>query len=159
MNALARADFYRKLWELNEAAGGDALALSDADLRELVTQCDCIVQRETAFLLGISAGKTLENFSYLWFQTRFENFLFVERIVVDGNARRQGLATSMFMESLQWCREHRIESVVCQVYDRPPNHAGHALCKTLGFTPLESVMLPSRGIVTMYQRSTAIATP
>ncbi|MES3007731.1 MAG: GNAT family N-acetyltransferase [Pseudomonadota bacterium] len=156
---MQKSAFIRKLWKLNETACGDRLVISKADFEERVGQCDWIVQREAGFLLGIVVGKEIENFSYLWFQTRFENFLYVERVVVEDSARRQGLATSMIRETLEWCRERGIDSVVCQVYDRPPNPAGHAVCKALGFTALESVMLPSRDIVTMYQRSTAIATP
>lgn len=157
----------RKLWKLNEAAGAEAFSLPESQFAELVGQSDCVVERWqgkpggklSGFLLGIGAGRAVENFGYMWFQTRFDNFLYVDRVVTVADARRRGMATAMLMEVMQWCRERGIDNLVCQVRDRPANPAGHALCKKLGFTPLESVMLPSRDIVTMYQRSTAIATP
>ncbi|MDO9319926.1 MAG: GNAT family N-acetyltransferase [Gammaproteobacteria bacterium] len=157
----------RKRWKLNEAAGAEAFSLPESQFAELVEQSDCVVERWqgkpggklSGFLLSIGAGRAVENFGYMWFQTRFDNFLYVDRVVMVADARRRGMATAMLMEVLQWCRERGIDNLVCQVRDRPANPAGHALCKKLGFTPLESVMLPSRDIVTMYQRSTAIATP
>ncbi len=157
----------RKLWRLNEAAGAEAFSLPERQFAELVEQCDCVVERWqdkpggklSGFLLGISAGKLVENFGYLWFQTRFDNFLYINRVVTTIDDRRADAGTAMLLDVLQWCRERGIASVVCQVHDRPPDPAGHALCKALDFQPLESVMLPSRDIVTMYQRSTATATP
>lgn len=157
----------RKLWRLNEAAGTEALSLPESQFAERVAQSDCVVERWqdkpggklSGFLLAFRAGRAVENFGYMWFQTRFDNFLYVDRVVVMARGRLQGVGTAMLQEVLQWCRERGIDNVVCQVHDRPPNPVGHTLCGELGFLPLESVMLPSRDIVTMYQRSTAIATP
>lgn len=157
----------RKLWKLNESAGAEAFGLSENQFEELVEQSDCLVERWqgnfggklSGFLLGIGAGRAVDNFGYMWFQTRFDSFLYLDRVVTIADARRRGMATAMVVEVLLWCRERGIDNLVCQVHDRPANPAGRALCKKLGFTPLESVMLPSRDIVTMYQRSTAIATP
>jgi predicted GNAT superfamily acetyltransferase len=157
----------RNLWKLNEAAGAAALSVSENQFAELVEQSDCLIERWqgkpggklSGFLLGIDSSRVVENFGYVWFQMRFDNFLYVDRVVITTDARRRGMATAMLTQVLQWCREHGIDNLVCHVHDRPANPAGHALCKTMGFMPLESVMLPSRDIVTMYQRSTAIATP
>ena len=158
---------FRKLWRLNEAAGAEAFSLPESQFAELVEQSDCVLERWqdkpggklSGFLLGVSAGRAVENVGHMWFQTRFDNFLYVDRVVTTADDRRRGVGKAILLEALQWCRERGIGNLVCQVHDRPPNPAGHALCRALGFLPLESVMLPSRDIVTMYQRSTAIATP
>lgn len=149
----------KRLWTLNETACGETFAVSETGFGDMVGQCDCVLSSASGFLLGIAAGKAVEHFGYMWFQTRFDSFLFIERVVVAHGERRRRLATGMVIEALQWCRERGIESVVCLVHDRPPNPAGHAICRQLGFQAIEGVMLPSRDIVTMYQRSTAIATP
>lgn len=152
------------LWSLNQRSGSEVLHLSAADFEERVSAADIVLMkvnnaRPCGFLTGFVEAKAFENFGYQWFLMRFESFLFVDRLIVDSKSRRSGVATELCNEALQWCREQRVEQMVCQVYDRPPNPAGHALLKTLHFGAIESVMLPSREIVTMYQRSTAIATP
>ncbi|MDP1931523.1 MAG: GNAT family N-acetyltransferase [Gammaproteobacteria bacterium] len=110
-------------------------------------------------MLGISAGKGGENFGYQWFMARFDSFLYIDRVVVHDECRRLGLAIEFYHEAVHWCRARGIEHIVCQIHDRPPNPVAHALHDKLGFTAIESVMLPSRNIVTMVQRSTAIDTP
>lgn len=152
------------LWKLNQRSESETLQLSKEDFEQRVSIADVLLTRKTddrlcGFLLGYAAGKAIENFSYHWFLMRLDSFLFVDRLIIDPRYRRSGVASALFDEALQWCRERGIEQLVCQVYDRPPNPAGHALLKVMNFIAIESVMLPSREIVTMYQRSTAIATP
>ena len=75
------------------------------------------------------------------------------------SAYRAGIGSGLLERAVQWSREAGLMSLCCQVHDRPLNRDAHAFVMALGFTALESVMLPSRDIVTMYQRSTATATP
>lgn len=155
---------FQSLWQLNQRCGNAALQLPRADFDERASIADLLLTKKSdstlcGFLLGINAGKSVENFSYQWFQMRFDSFLYIDRLTVDLARRRCGVATALYAEASQWCREQGVEKIVCQVYDRPPNAAGHAFLKAMQFVDLESVMLPSREIVTMYQRSMAIATP
>lgn len=152
------------LWELNQEAGGEALSKSESDFGLIAHQADFSIIRKNndhlqGFMLGMTSGRDLEHFSYQWFMTRYDNFLYVDRVVIDTSSQGNALATAMYEEARFWARENGIEKIVCQVHDRPPSPEAHALLKQLGFEALESVMLPTREIVTMYQRSTAIATP
>ncbi len=151
-------------WRLNQKACPAALQLSEADfderfeasgLRLLETRNDQLV----AFAMGMTSRNPLPDFSLLWFVTRFDDFLFLERLVVDPGVRRTGIASALLERVLQACREEGMSSVCCQVHDRPANREAHAFVLARGFLAIESVMLPSRDIVTMYQRSTATATP
>jgi predicted GNAT superfamily acetyltransferase len=107
----------------------------------------------------MTSRNPLPDFSLLWFVTRFEDFLFLERLVVEPGVRRAGIASALLERVLQDCREAGLSSVCCQVHDRPANREAQAFVLARGFRAIESVMLPSRDIVTMYQRSTATATP
>lgn len=152
------------LWELNQEAGGEALSKSESDFALIVHQADFSIIRKNndqlqGFMLGMASGRDLEHFSYQWFMTRYDNFLYVDRVVINTSSQGNALATAMYEEARFWARENGIDKIVCQVHDRPPSPEAHALLKQLGFEALESVMLPTREIVTMYQRSTAIATP
>ncbi len=151
-------------WKLNQQEGGGALSLSQMEFEELLHTCDFVADRRNGkqlqgFMLGISAGKGGDNFGYQWFMARFDSFLYIDRVVVEDKCKRLGLAIEFYHEAVHWCRARGIEHIVCQIHDRPPNPAAHALHDKLGFTGIESVMLPSRNIVTMVQRSTAIDTP
>lgn len=154
----------QQYWKLNQRSGVEVLSLPEVDFGELVRGCDFVAERREGdvlrgVMLGISAGKGGDNFGYQWFLARFDDFLFIDRVLVDKACRRSAVATSLYEDALHWCRQHGIARIVCQIHDRPPNPAARALHHTLGFQEIESVMLPSRNIVTMVQRSTAIATP
>lgn len=148
-----------RLWKMHDRDAGEALETPRSQFLETLEQCDLVLARDAAFLLGISSHQPVDNFAWHWFMMRLESFLYIDRMVVSAQQRRRGLATALLEEALGWCRKEGIDHVVCQVHERPPNPAAHALCRKLGFQDIESVMLPSRSIVTMYQRSTASATP
>ena len=151
-------------WRLNKKASPAPLQLSEADFAERCNSCVLHLQeirneRLQAFALGMSSRIPLADFSLQWFLTRFEDFLFLERIVVEPSLRRSGIGSALLERAVQWGREAGLSSLYCQVHDRPVNRDAHAFVLARGFTPIESVMLPSRDIVTMYQRSTETATP
>ena len=152
----------QQYWKVNQQS--EVLALPELDFAELVQGCDFVAARREGellqgFMLGISTGKGGDNFGYQWFMARFDDFLFIDRVIVNHVDQRCGVATSLYDDAMHWCRHHGIARIVCQIHDRPPNPAARALHHALGFQEIESVMLPSRNIVTMLQRSTAIATP
>lgn len=148
---------------LNESDGGEALVITSSAFRELAQASDLrVVQMEgralKGFLLAFSAGQALEHFSYQWCLMRFEHFVYWDRTVVASSFRRTGVGRELYMELEQKAAAHS-SLLLCHVHDRPANKIGHQFVQSLGFTAIESVMLPSREIVTMYQRSIAIATP
>jgi len=147
------------LWRLHEEAAGEALRIPRLQFLETLEQCDLVLRRDAGFLLGISSRQPVDNFAWHWFMMRLDSFSYIDRVVVAGHQRRQGQASALLEQALEWGRKQGMEYLVCQVHERPPNPAAHALCRKLGFDAIESVMLPSRDIVTMYQRSTARATP
>ncbi len=151
-------------WRINQKAAPAAMRLSEEAFGE---RFDASVlrlderrkNRLVAFGLGMTSRNPLPDFSLLWFATRFDDFLFLERLVVEQGVRRTGIASALLERVLQDCREKGLSSVCCQVHDRPANREAQAFVLARGFRAIESVMLPSRDIVTMYQRATATATP
>lgn len=154
----------KSAWRLNQKACPAALQMSEGDFAQRYDACDLRLQeihreRLQAFALGMTSRNPQADFSLQWFLTRFEDFLFLERIVVEPSLRRSGFGSGLLERAVQWSREAGLTSLGCQVHDRPVNRDAHAFVLARGFTAIESVMLPSRDIVTMYQRSTATATP
>lgn len=154
----------RPIWLVNQRDCPEALQLPESEFIEHLALCELVLEESCegklqGFVLGMPSIVPQPHFSYHWFLTRFEDFLFLERVVVLPEYQRAGIASALLARALQWSREAGLTSICCQVHDRPPNKKGHAFVLALGFVPVESVMLPSREIVTMYQRSTATATP
>ena len=154
----------RHCWRLHQSAAGEALAITASGFLDIAHASDideAYIEGQVvrAFALAISAGQALDHVAYQWCMTRFENFVYWDRMVVDIRLRRRGIGSDLFAALLSKARAQHIEMLLCQVHDRPTNKVGHLFVQSLGFDPIESVMLPSREIVTMYQRSIAMATP
>lgn len=162
--AMNNEEKLRRCWQLHEKAAGEPLTITASGFVDIVRASDlnvvCMEGRAvSAFALAISANQALDHVAYQWCMTRFENFVYWDRMVVAAAHRRSGLGRDLFAPLLSKVSKQGSEMMLCQVHDRPANKAGHLFVQSLGFTPIESVMLPSREIVTMYQRSIAIATP
>lgn len=154
----------RRCWQLHQKAAGEALTITASGFADIARASDLDVvymegQLVRGFALAISAGKALDHVAYQWCMTRFENFVYWDRAVVDARHRRRGIGRDLFASIKNKAIAQRSAMLLCQVHDRPANRVGHLFVQSLGFTSVESVMLPSREIVTMYQRSIAIATP
>lgn len=154
----------RRCWQIQQQAAGESLSITASGFEDIVRASDLdIVCMEgaviRAFALAISSGKALDHVVYQWCMTRYENFVYWDRAVVDSRHRRSGIGRDLFARLLNKANAQHSAMLLCQVHDRPANKTGHLFVQSLGFTPVESVMLPSREIVTMYQRSMAMATP
>lgn len=152
------------MWRLNERMAPEALNLSERMFSELAQRCDYRFElkagpRLSAFALAMSSNQAIDHVSYQWFMTRFDDFVYLDRIVVDNPFFRQGLGTQLLEACVAKAHNEHKTLIVCQVHDRPSNKVGHLFAQSMEFHAIESVMLPSREIVTMYQRSIAIATP
>lgn len=154
----------QRCWQLHEKAAGEALTITASGFAEIAHASDFDEvlmegKKVSAFALAISAGQALDHVAYQWCMTRFENFVYWDRTVVNISHRRSGIGSALLDSLLSNARAQQREMLLCQVHDRPANKEGHQFVQKLGFIPIESVMLPSREIVTMYQRSIAMATP
>lgn len=154
----------KRCWALHERAAGEALTITAGGFSDIAHASDLDVvysegSQVRGFALALSSGQALDHVPYQWCMTRFENFAYWDRTVVDERHRRKGIGRDIFTSLLSKVAAQNCKLLLCQVHDRPPNKSGHLFVQSLGFTSLESVMLPSREIVTMYQRSIAIATP
>lgn len=151
-------------WRLNQLASAQAMQLPKGEFESLADASALHLQEQwgsvlAGFALGMPSSRPQPHFSQQWFLTRFEDFLYLERIVVVPDLQRSGIGSALLARAQAWGQAAGLQTMCCQVHDRPRNSAAHSFVLASGFTALESVMLPSRDIVTMYQRSIAIAMP
>lgn len=90
-----------------------------------------------AFMLAFdehAAGYDSPN--YLWFRTRYRRFVYVDRLVVDAQARGRGHARRLYADLIERATVAGQDRVVCEVNSHPPNPASDALHASLGFTEI-----------------------
>jgi len=95
------------------------------------------------FLIAFDQTASYDNLNFQWFRTRYENFIYVDRIVVDGAFRGQGAARALYEDLFEFARSKRRILVVCEVNVDPPNPASDVFHKRLGFMHAGENLIPS----------------
>lgn len=146
-----------ELLRLNNLAVPHVNQLTLQELDELVKEAEFaqLVADEYAiagFMLAFDKAANYEGFNFNWFKQRFDNFLYIDRIVVNAAYRGQGVGKSMYQELEAYCKENGIASMTCEVNLEPENPVSHQFHQELGFEALEAVLHPEGKRVQMYQK-------
>ncbi len=95
--------------------------------------CD-LAGRVAGFALAFAPGTSYDSVNYAWHSARFDDFLYLDRIAVDRDHRRRGIAGLLYdeMES----RAGRHGRMVCEVNSDPPNEPSLAFHRARGYREL-----------------------
>jgi uncharacterized protein len=73
------------------------------------------------FLLGFREGTDYDSPNYIWFNSRFDKFHYVDRIVVAPESRGRGLADHLYDDFEAFARANGAPCITCEVNVEPPN--------------------------------------
>ncbi len=77
--------------------------------------------RVAGFLLAMRDGSDYINDNFAWFSSRYDSFLYVDRIVVDGPYRDLKLGTLLYRDIFACARRMGARAVACEYNLVPPN--------------------------------------
>ncbi len=86
------------------------------------------------FVVALFPGADYGSMNYRWFSQTFENFLYIDRIVVSPHFRRRGVASLMYEHLATVARDKSVPRLTCEVNIKPPNPDSLAMHHGLGFT-------------------------
>jgi hypothetical protein len=99
--------------------------LDAARLDKVLGWCDlgCVITaggRDVGFVLTFAAGSAYDSSNFAWFASRYDVFYYLDRIVVDPELRRTGIASRVYDEIEE--RARKVAPVMClEVNVDPPN--------------------------------------
>jgi predicted GNAT superfamily acetyltransferase len=90
--------------------------------------------------LLIAFDQTADYYSpnFLWFQSRFSHFVYVDRVTVAPEARGRGLARSLYLKLFSEAAQSGHDRIVCEINVTPPNPESDAFHAALGFVEIGS---------------------
>jgi len=120
----------------NEANVEMLAPLSEQRLVELLDQGDgVVIEHEGAavgFVITFLAGSAYDSPNYRWFSERHDEFLYLDRVVVDASVRRTGVASRVY--DLIEERASTVGPVMClEVNVDPPNEPSLAFHARRGY--------------------------
>lgn len=135
------------LLEINNAAVPDVSSINLAQAEWMVGQC---VAPGLALLDGQVAGVVVvmsddcgyDSDYYRWFTDRYENFLYIDRVIVASWARSQGVARQLY-QLIDLVAQDQKLAIVADVYSEPPNVPSLNLHRAMGFEEIGTQYIPS----------------
>ena len=86
-----------------------------------------------AFLLVLGPDCDYNSVNYQWFDQHYEDFAYIDRIVVRDGSRGRGLGTLLYENLFAWAISQQIGNIVCEYNVEPLNEASQKFHDVLGF--------------------------
>lgn len=103
-----------------------------------------IIEPATAFMIGLDQDADYDSPNFRWFQSRYDRFLYVDRIVVDADQRGRGHARRLYTAFFAHASQIGQRRIACEVNSVPPNPDSDAFHQALGFQIVGDAELPDR---------------
>lgn len=93
-----------------------------------------VVQPGIAFLLAFEKSANYDSPNFLWFRDRFDDFFYIDRVIVGRAHRRLGLGRLLYEDLFRRAEKLACRQITCEVNVRPPNPVSDAFHARFGFS-------------------------
>ena len=125
------------IWLINEQGlpgTGQVSKQEVSDLLKLSTLSLGAFKNEKllGFVLCLSPKTTYSSLNYAWFNKKYEDFIYVDRIAVSTVQRDEGIGSKLYEEVIFYSKENST-SIAAEVNLNPPNPGSMRFHKRFGF--------------------------
>jgi uncharacterized protein len=85
------------------------------------------------FLLALREGADYDSPNYRWFAARYDEFLYVDRIVIAADSRGQQLGARLYDDLFAFARQYKFKRITCEFDIDPPNEGSRRFHERFGF--------------------------
>ena len=118
-------------------AGYPAVPRADSeDMRDLFDLCS--YRMGVADDEGSLVGFALASENYVFFDSRFENHLYIDRVVLADSARGLGAGTMLYDHLFEFAKAQGRATVTCEVNLDPPNPGSLRFHRRFGFEDVDT---------------------
>ena len=140
-------DHPNTLLEINNAAVPDVGALTTAKAQWLsehvmLPGLAILDDQPAGVVIVLSDSCGYASDYYRWFTDRYENFLYIDRVIVAEWARGRGVAKQLY-QAVDRLAQASNAAIVADVYSDPPNTRSLNLHRTMGFLEVGTQYFPA----------------
>jgi predicted GNAT superfamily acetyltransferase len=138
---------------LNNAHATETSELTSAGLAALRRQAFLaagVDRGAAAFLICLEHTAAYDNPNFAFFRTRFERFVYIDRVITAAHARGQGHARALYDQLFARATAAGHSLIVTEVNAEPPNPISDAFHARLQFELVERRAVPSQHKVVSY---------
>ncbi|MDE0103851.1 MAG: GNAT family N-acetyltransferase [Bryobacterales bacterium] len=137
-----RSEDLRAVLEINELSVPAMNHLSMKDMRWFAQEAEYFrvarIESEVGgFLICLRPETPYDSPNLAWLKSRFDDFLYVDRIAVAPRFQRAGVATALYLDASRHAGG-RFGKIACEVNIRPRNEVSIRYHERLGFRPCGS---------------------
>lgn len=96
------------------------------------------------FMMVLRDGEAYDGVNYRWFEARYENFLYIDRVVVSPKFHRMGLGKALYQAVFTHAKAMGASYVTAEVNAIPPNHTSLSFHKACGFQEVGTLEAPDK---------------
>lgn len=94
------------------------------------------------FLLAFRDGATYDSPNFAWFSERYPSFVYVDRVVVAGDAQGKGVGKLLYDDVFAYARRAGVPLVAAEFYTTPFNAVSARFHERYGFTEVGAQSIP-----------------
>ena len=95
------------------------------------------ISRIAAFVITVRKGCGYQSPNFRWFEAQYDDFLYLDRIVVAEKARGKGLGQQLYTEMISQARAAGIPRIALEVDIEPPNFPSLKFHQKQGFVEVD----------------------
>jgi len=144
------------MWCLNQESAADTSSLTPEEFELLTTEAfhvGVVANGTTGFLIALGPDADYDNENYRWLCERYDQFVYIDRVVVATVARRQGIAARLYAELSTAAHAAGHRHLACEVNIAPPNPSSDAFHIRQGFAPVGIAQLRTGKVVQYWVRN------
>ena len=129
-----------KVLELNQAALPHVSTVGLTDMEHFAHTASYfriieVDDQIAGFLIALKPGLDYQSANYLWFSANFDDFCYIDRVVITDLAQGNGLGSALYKDVIAFARD-LAPRLTCEVNTRPPNPQSMAFHDRFGFKPV-----------------------
>lgn len=129
---------YDRILQLNEESVHFLSPLTKDKLEKIISQCEMVNVAEVdgrvqAFVLTLKEGKEYDSVNYLWFDNHYDQFIYIDRVVVSLEMQGKGLGRTLYESVFNHAKLIGVPYVTAEIDINPPNPGSLKFHEKFGF--------------------------